>query len=62
MRYIIPDKIQSKTKFSLGQIQSEKKSAKNIFLWGGKNFSEKKLSQMLSHKVSCLGQIDAYHH
>ena len=73
--YVIQDKIRdrihSETKFSPRQkpvqdkIQSEKKSEKKIFL-SEKKFYQKK--NCLRHclrfpvcKVSCLGQIDAYH-
>ena len=58
LRYVIRDKIQSK-----------KKSEKNFFV--RKKFVGKKLQKKICLeyclrfpvcKVSCLGQIDAYHH
>ena len=49
LRYVIRDKIQSK-----------KKSEKKIFCQK-KNYLRRCLGFSV-HKVSCLGQIDAYHH
>ena len=66
LQYVIQDQIQSKTKFSL-----RKNLRKNFFCWK-KILSEKEncqekicLEHSLGfpvHKVSCLGQINAYHH
>ena len=53
LRYVIPDKIQSETKFSPTKICQNKLSEKNG------------LRHCLGfpvRNVSCLGQIDAYHH
>ena len=55
LRYVIRDKI-----------PSEKKSEKNIFLLEKKNYQKKICLRCYLgfpvHKVSCLEQIDAYHH
>ena len=53
LRYVIRDKILSKTKFGLG------KNPRKIFFGWEKIFVGKKL---VSDKMSCLGQINAYHH